>query len=418
MESIPAPIAIPPILEDSGRHSDSAANREWMSEKSGFAYKICKAIPNMIMKNQLKFMSPDGTELQDIQARWIASDGNRIWNELMIADRTHGWAIAAETKLDPAFSYNLGKLSTFEVFSASTVPEVERKGDDIIRYFVDYDRNDYSTNSNTKTRNNVGPRSFVLGYDEVLHVESIHKKNHLGVSILSKAWHHILFAEWVSYLTVIFDAYLKPILLWPFPSEAKDSEISAVADKLKDAPIVKMLGVRESTSGSITWPQYVQSSADGQSFESHLQIQLNLIAADAEIPARLLVGSQEGALSSSKEDKLAIQDYLESTFRLYEPFIRYWCEQQGILPRNAAVKILPDISLSMTDEDKKKLELLELEKTKYLERFSTINEMRERNNLPAIAVEAGGKILSIEGGTNTRIETSEEGTETQTSDVR
>jgi hypothetical protein len=385
---------VPKILQDDLRQQDSASNRDWLVKHSGFAYKICVAVPHMVFKNAPKFLNAKGEEDKSKRAKWDRLNGSQLWQDLAIEDRKHGWAIANEIKLNPMFSYNLGQRARMEVFSTPHVRSVLRNEDgDITQYNVEYvlDNGEVGIESGLAT-----PVNFPIAAPAAFHVESIRQKNHFGISVLTKCWSHIIFAEWVSYLTIYVDCYMKPMLFFPFPPNTPSSVKDEVKTQLEQLPLLKALTGEVATQGNTVFkPEWISAAMETK-FQEHLQVELSMIAADAEMPQRFLVGDPKGALAASAEDGLSVQEYLESVFKLYEPFIRFWCTRNGILKEGEGITLKPDIEMRMSELDKKQLELIELQKIYFLKEIATINEMREKHDLPPLSKEEGGDtILSI-----------------------
>jgi hypothetical protein len=389
LDEIPSPLHVPDILLDATRQKNSPSNRAWLVDHCGIAFKICVAVPHLLFKRPPLFLKPDakGKKVQQAEEeegasdRWNRAKGNELWSNTVEKDRTHGWCLRKEVRANPMFSYFRGEQSFYELFSSPEVVGLQRDANgDILSYHVRYTVPECDVMTEASQ---VLPIDTWLSAADVKHTASIWRRHRLGVSLLTKCWSHVIFAEWISYLTVLFDCYLKPILAFPFPHGTSDTDKDTVAEETNDLPIRKFLGVEEKPDGSVNMPEYLQPSAETK-FQEHLDNELRMVAADAEMPLRFLVGDPEGALSAASEDGLAVQDYLESTFKLYEPDIRLWCEEKGIIPKGWQGEIKPRIELRLSDEDKKKLELMEMQKIEYWAQIATVDEIRKMFGLTAL----------------------------------
>jgi hypothetical protein len=367
-----SPLHVPLILQDEKRQKDTPGNRDWLCKHSGFAYKICIAVPNMILKNPPKFLNEKGEEQKDRRAKWEKLDGSHLWKELMKEDLKHGWAIGDETKLNPVISYNLGKQSGYKVYSSPHVLQVARDEDgDITSYDIEFDLEDGEVPTKT-TQSHI---KFTLSAPEVLHVESNPQVNHLGISKLSKCWSHIIFAEWVSYLTVYVDCYMKPLLFFPMPPNTPSSTKDALQTQIEQLPLLKALTGEFGPDNQSYKPEWIASAMETK-FQEHLQLELAMIAADAELPQRFLVGTQEGATASSVEDAKGVQEALEAIFKLFEPYIRYWCERNGILKAEETIQIKPDVEVRMSEKDQAEIDQMNAQRAVILTKIISINEAR------------------------------------------
>jgi hypothetical protein len=343
----------------------------------------------MILKNPPKFLNNKGEEQPLIQQKWERADASHLWKELMKEDRKHGWAIADETKLNSKISYYLGKSAGNLVYSAPQIISVKRDANgDITAYNIDYQL----PQGETQTETFEATIRFTLPAEKAFHVESNPQKNHLGISVLSKCWSHIIFAEWISYLTVYVDCYMKPLLFFPMPPNTPDATKDEVKEQIEQLPLLKALTGEFDAAGQSYKPEWISSAMETK-FAEHLDVELRLIATDAEMPQRFLVGDPKGALASAAEDGIAVQEYLESVFKLYEPYIRYWCERQGILKQNEEITIKPQVDLRMSEKDAKELELIQAQRAQLMTTFSTINEVRKPFHLKDLAPADGGDII-------------------------
>jgi hypothetical protein len=399
LDSVPAPLHVPEILTAASYQLDTPANREWLAKTSGIAYTICYVVPQMIFKNPLKFLDEAGEEHPEISKAWQAQGAGNLWASVMSADTIHGWALPTQTKVNPLF--NLGQTERWKVLSTPHVVSVDRDAEgNITCYYVDYYINDPAMVAEIPTNGSAIEIVFevVPGDNDMpsLHVESNAQDNHFGVSVVTKSWSHLIFLEWAAYLTILFDCYLKPLLVMPFPQGTKPDQMDSVAADLSDIPFRQILGAIEGPDGKSPLPQYVQPSADSK-FGEHIDAQLRMVATDAGLPVRFLTGDPKGALAAASEDGLDLQNKLETKFQPFAPFIHFWCEMVGIIPEGQRYAIQPDIELRMSDKDKKEIELLDLQKVQHFAQFMKLNEIREyfdaSGDVPPLAKEEGGDLV-------------------------
>jgi hypothetical protein len=384
-----SPLHVPLLLQDPDRQKDTPSNRDWLCKHSGFAYKVCVAVPNMIFKNPPKFLNEKGEEQKDRVAKWKKADASHLWKQLVQEDLKHGWAIADATRLNPRISYNRGQSAGHKVYSSPQVLEIARDADgDIVTYFIEFDLED----GEVPTRTTQSHIKFELAAPVVFHVESNPQQNHLGISKLSKCWSHIIFAEWIAYLTVYVDCYMKPLLFFPMPPNTPDATKDSIQSQIEALPLLKALTGEFGPEGQSYKPEWIASAMETK-FQEHLQVQLAMIASDAELPQRFLVGTQEGATASSVEDAKAVQESLESIFMLYEPYIRYWCEQNKIIAPGEPITIEPDVEVRVSEKDQAEIDQMNAQRAVILTKIITINEARAILKMPP--TEGGDEVLGI-----------------------
>ena len=304
----------PNLLKGLYNTIESPETREERIEIDPIAHTLTIRVANLITKNPPIFLDKQENELEDVREGWIKGDFDRIFNDSIIQCRTHGYSLTEHLKKPFA-----GK--EFIVWKAT---EYRTKLDN------DWNVEFYEITPRLEPGDNLmhsslpAPRKVS---DGVLHYEvGRRKRNQQGLSVLKPVWAQIVRANQIlesmsAYAVRVGNGWL---IITVDPKLYRNREMALVND-IKSMNQRRFLLLSEAKDFGQTKVNFI-GAGNSVDFPRDLETILGYISSSSGFPIRFFIGSPKGALSASKEDKLAVYDNLKSIFGEYKTYIRQFIE--------------------------------------------------------------------------------------------
>ena len=291
----------------------SADSREARSEIDPIAYGLTTRVANLITKNPPIFLDKEENELEEIREAWVKEDYDTIFREVIRTSRTHGFCVT-ESLAKPFAGQNfmvhdltdmihMKYDESWNIELYRILPKMEVDGE--------------------KMHHTSLPKEYDLKSAKALHYAIGKRKvNQQGLSILKPVWAQLVRANEILESMAMYDSRIgHGVLVVKIDPDLYQDDIADLQTAVRTMNNRRYILLKEKHDQPAEM-KFIGAEGTKMDFPRDLESIMGYIAAASGFPIRYFVGDPKGALSASKEDKVAVYQNLQAIFAEYKNWIR------------------------------------------------------------------------------------------------